>query len=135
MRFLISNKLEKSNWKKILGFRNMQEKLENGVFSFCKSSWLWCLMKNINGSKKIPVAKTIQVQDGINCKKHKKWSYWYVKLLSTEKSLDPMKKFQLWKGKVYTLTNQIAKGQLISKGLFGVFLEPKNERKISALKI
>ena len=32
-RFLISNKLEQldSNWKKILGFRNMQEKLEKGL--------------------------------------------------------------------------------------------------------
>ena len=56
-------------------------------------------MKNINGSKKIPVAKTIQVQDGINCKKHKKWSYRYVKLLSTEKSLAPIKKSSFMKMK------------------------------------
>ena len=41
-RFLISNKLEQliSNWKKILGFRNMQEKLEK------YTSYMYTLLKS-----------------------------------------------------------------------------------------
>ena len=41
-RFLISIKLEKkynSNWKRLFGFRNMQEKLEKGLYFTTYKTW------------------------------------------------------------------------------------------------